>query len=136
MNTMDLFGKERQVVVREQMQREDTGPTYLAAKMLTEFPLDATFSALDALVLQHTTGLRVGTATLVGTLSLVTVACSVLGFAVGSATSDEKTALTVGMPLMMIYMVVGFIIRGMSDKKTAPTVLGLVYLLLSRVLYR
>mmetsp|Transcript_36063 Transcript_36063/g.84204 ORF Transcript_36063/g.84204 Transcript_36063/m.84204 type:complete len:288 (-) Transcript_36063:278-1141(-) len=112
MKTLDLMGKERHVVARERMRRQYSGGEYLAAKMLAEFPLDAGFSVLYAALLKRATGLRVGTGVLCGTLSLVTVACAALGFAVGSFAPDAETAMTMGMPLMIIYMVVGVINPG------------------------
>jgi hypothetical protein len=107
MKTINLFGREKNVVTREQLRRHYTSFDYLISKSLAEIPLDMFFSAMFAAGLKHFTGLRTPFLRLCGTFSLLTVASASLGFAIGSFTNGVEEAMTVGMPLMVVLMAVG-----------------------------
>lgn len=109
MKTLDLFARERGVVVREQMRSNYSSLEYLLAKVLAEIPLDASFALLFASVLKKLTGLRSSMVTLMKTYCLMTVSSVSLGFAIGSLASTVETAMSTGVPLMVIFMVVGVI---------------------------
>jgi hypothetical protein len=107
MKTINLFGKEKKVVVREQMRNHYTSFDYLMSKSIAEIPFDMIFSAMFGAALKCFTGLRISLAKLCGTFSLLAVASASLGFAVGSITDGVDEAMTVGMPLMIVLMAVG-----------------------------
>ena len=107
MKTLNLFGKERAVISREQTRRQYSSFEYLLSKAIGEIPLDVVYSVFFATALKHFTCLRIPLALLCGTFSLMTVATSSIGFAVGSYTSGVEEAMTTGMPLMVILMAVG-----------------------------
>jgi len=109
MKTLNLFGKERSVVSREQMRRHYTSFDYLLSKTLAELPLDVCFSSIFAATLKHFTCLRSSFGALCGTFSLMTVAAASLGFAIGSFTDGVEEAMTLGMPVMVVLMAVGII---------------------------
>jgi len=109
MKTLNLFGKEKSVVSREQMRRHYTSFDYLISKTLAELPLDIVFSSMFAAALKHFTCLSIPFSKLCGTFSLLTVSSASLGFAVGSFTNGVEEAMTVGMPIMVILMAVGII---------------------------
>lgn len=106
---MDLFARERGVVIREQMRSNYSSLEYLLAKVLAEIPLDASFSLIFASVLKKLTGLRSSMTTLMKTYCLMTVCSVSLGFAIGSMASTVETAMSMGIPLMVVFMVVGII---------------------------
>lgn len=109
------------MVTRERMREQYTGAEYLLSKVLAEFPLDAAFSAAFAAMLKWMTGLRCSMAVLCGTYSLMTVAGASLGFAIGSLTSSSDSAMTAGMPVMVILMIVGIINpSGAKNVKSQP----------------
>ncbi len=58
MKTINLFGKEKSVVIREQTRRHYTSFDYLVSKSIAEIPLDIFFSASFAAALKYFTGLR------------------------------------------------------------------------------
>lgn len=72
-------------------------------------PLDAMFSWVFAMVLKHLTALRTSLVDLAKTYVLMTVSSVSLGFAIGSVTSSVESAMSVGVPLMVIFMIVGII---------------------------
>ena len=72
-------------------------------------PLDAMFSWVFAMVLKHLTALRTSLVDLAKTYVLMTVSSVSLGFAIGSVTSSVESAMSVGVPLMVIFMIVGVI---------------------------
>ena len=71
MKTLDLFAKERRVVMREQMRRSYSPIEYLLAKVVAEMPLDSLFSLTFAAMLKCLTGLRTSLRTLAGTFCLM-----------------------------------------------------------------
>ena len=72
-------------------------------------PLDTSFALIFAIVLKRLTGLRSSLETLAKTYSLMTVSSVALGFAIGSVTSTAETAMSVGVPIMVIFMIVGVV---------------------------
>eukprot|EP00550_Attheya_septentrionalis_P000790 CAMPEP_0198289818 /NCGR_PEP_ID=MMETSP1449-20131203/7884_1 /TAXON_ID=420275 /ORGANISM="Attheya septentrionalis, Strain CCMP2084" /LENGTH=706 /DNA_ID=CAMNT_0043988211 /DNA_START=248 /DNA_END=2368 /DNA_ORIENTATION=+ len=120
MKTLDLFGREKAVVVREQVRKQYTSFDYLVSKALAEIPLDTFFAAVFSTLLKATTGLRIPLPQLMGTFSLMTVAGASLGFAVGSMTSNVESAMATGMPIMIIFMVVGVINPSGVDLNDPP----------------
>jgi hypothetical protein len=109
MKTLDLFARERSVVMREQMRRRYYSFEYILAKVVAEIPLDATFSLVFAAVLKALTGLRTSMATLIKTYCLLTVSSASLGFAIGSFASSVDSAMSSGIFANVILMVVGVI---------------------------
>ncbi|KAL3800892.1 hypothetical protein ACHAW5_002043 [Stephanodiscus triporus] len=109
MKTLDLFARERSVVMREQMRRRYYSLEYILAKVVAEIPLDATFSVVFAAVLKALTGLRTSVATLIKTYCLLTVSSASLGFAIGSFASSVDSAMSTGIFANVILMVVGVI---------------------------
>ena len=109
MKTLDLFARERSVVLREQMRCNYYSLEYILAKVVAEIPLDATFSLVFAAVLKTLTGLRTPMATLIKTYCLLTVSCASLGFAIGSFSSSVDSAMSTGIFVNVIFMVVGVI---------------------------
>jgi len=109
MKSLDLFAKERRVVLREQMRASYTSLEYIVAKVIAEIPLDASFALVFAAVLKTLTGLRTSMVTLIKTYCLMTVTCATLGFAIGSFTSTVESALTTGISIIVVLMVVGVI---------------------------
>ena len=120
MKTIDLFAKERPVVDREQMRSQYSSLEYLLAKSFAEIPLDTLFAAVFTTVLKATTGLCIPLTQLTATFSLMTVAGAALGFAIGSCTPNADAALATGVPLMVIFMVVGIINPSGVDKTRPP----------------
>mmetsp|Transcript_13566 Transcript_13566/g.25847 ORF Transcript_13566/g.25847 Transcript_13566/m.25847 type:complete len:835 (-) Transcript_13566:198-2702(-) len=109
MKTLDLFARERFVVTREQMRHNYYGFEYLLAKVVSEMPLDTAYVLVHGAILKQLTGLRTSLATLMKTLSLMTVSSVSLGFAIGSLTSSVDTAMSTGVPIMVIFMILGVI---------------------------
>mmetsp|Transcript_7863 Transcript_7863/g.12998 ORF Transcript_7863/g.12998 Transcript_7863/m.12998 type:complete len:728 (-) Transcript_7863:8-2191(-) len=109
MKTLELFAKERGVVLREQMRSTYSSLEYLLAKVFAEIPLDASFALIFASVLKKLTGLRSSMGTLMKTYCLMTVSSVSLGFAIGSLASSPETAMALGVPVLVILMVVGVI---------------------------
>jgi hypothetical protein len=109
MKSLDLFAKERRVVLREQMRASYTSLEYIVAKVIAEIPLDASFALVFAAVLKTLTGLRTSMVTLIKTYCLMTATCATLGFAIGSFTSTVESALTTGISIIVVLMVVGVI---------------------------
>lgn len=109
MKTLDLFAKERSVVMREQMRSNYSSLEYLLAKVFAEIPLDSFFALVFATILKKLTGLRTSMTTLIKTYCLMTVSSVSLGFAIGSITSSVESAMSLGVPIMVIFMVVGVI---------------------------
>ena len=120
MKTLDLFAKERAVVMREQMRSNYSSLEYLLAKVLAEIPLDSFFALTFATILKKLTGLRTSMATLIKTYCLMTVTSVSLGFAIGSVTSSVESAMSLGVPIMVIFMVVGVINPSGIDPDTPP----------------
>lgn len=73
MKTLELFAKERGVVLREQMRCTYSSLEYLLAKVFAEIPIDASFALIFASVLKKVTGLRSSMGTLMKTYCLMTV---------------------------------------------------------------
>ncbi len=73
MKTLELFAKERGVVLREQLRSSYSSLEYLLAKVFAEIPLDASFALIFASVLKKVTGLRSSMGTLMKTYCLMTV---------------------------------------------------------------
>jgi ABC-type transport system involved in multi-copper enzyme maturation permease subunit len=82
---------------------------YLNQIILLTKPLDAIFSWVFAIVLKHLTALRLPLIELAKTYCLMTVTSVSLGFAIGSVTTSVESAMSVGVPVMVIFMIVGVI---------------------------
>ena len=109
MKSLDLFARERSVVAREQMRRNYFSIEYLLCKVFAEIPLDASFALAFSAVLKSLTGLRTSMADLIKTYCLMTFTSASLGFAIGSFTSSVESAMSTGLPVMVLFMVVGII---------------------------
>lgn len=82
---------------------------YLGVKLLAEVPLDVCFAAGFGWLLHRRIGLRLPSELLVGLLALNTACCASLGLAIGSLVPGEQAALAAGLPVMIVYMVLGII---------------------------
>lgn len=120
MKSLDLFAKERSVVLREQLRDNYSSLEYLLAKVVAEIPLDSLFALIFASVLKRLTGLRSSMMALIKTYCLMTVSSVSLGFAIGSVTSSVESALTLGVPIMVVFMVVGIINPSGVDPNNPP----------------
>lgn len=120
MKTLDLFARERGVVMREQMRCNYFSMEYILAKVIAEIPIDASFSLVFAAVLKLLTGLRTSMATLIKTYCLMTMTSACLGFAIGSFTSTVQSAMSTGLSIMVIFMVVGIINPSGVDSDDPP----------------
>lgn len=123
MKTIDLFAKERPVIIREQQRNQYKSAEYLISKVLAEIPLDAIFSVIFATVLKATTGVRITWAELTATFALMTVTGASLGFAIGSFSPSADVAMSAGVPLMVIFLSVGIISPGGVDTTESPPLL-------------
>ena len=120
MKTLDLFARERSVVMREQMRCNYYSLEYILAKVVAEIPLDTTLSLVFAAVLKSLTGLRASMTTLIKTYCLLTVSCASLGFAIGSFASSVDSAMSTGIFANVILMVVGVINPSGIDHDDPP----------------
>lgn len=112
MKTVDVFSRERPVVLREQLRRQYSPVEYLLAKALTELPLDACFAAIFTTVLKSCSGLLIPWKQLTGTFCLLTTTLASLGFALGAwlpSGHDQQVAMTASVPVVVLLMVVGII---------------------------
>ena len=109
MKTIDLFAKEKPVVLREQQRRQYTSLEYLLSKTLAEIPLDIVFAIIFTLVLKSTSAIRISFVDLTAVFSLMTFCGASLGFAIGACTPTADVALSVGVPLMVLMLGVGVI---------------------------
>lgn len=109
MKTLNLFGKEKSVVTREQMGRQYSSFDYLFSKSVAELPLEIVFSTMFAATIKRLTSLRISFPVLSTILSAMAIAGASLGFAVGSLTGNAEEATTIGVPLNVILMAVGII---------------------------
>lgn len=107
--TLMLFGKEKAIVMRERSRGQYTGLEYLLSKALTELPLDSLYASLFASSLKYMSKLNCSYKSINGIFSLMTALGASLGFAVGSITGGVEEAMSVGMPLMVVFMAVGLI---------------------------
>ncbi len=114
--TLQLFKRERSVIERERSHQQYSAFEYLLAKMCAELPLDALVAAVFGLVLQEKANLRCGRKSIVSVLALLGCASSTLGLAIGSICPTGDVALAVGPALMVIYVVIGAIGPGSTDK--------------------
>ena len=131
LKTLDLFAREKPVVMRERMRGHYDGAEYIIAKVIAEVPLDASFSVLFAVMLKQLTNLALPTSQLAVTLAMATIATDLLGFAVGSIASTADAAMATGTPLMIVYMVLGIINPAGVDKaggKSLPWFLNILKL--------
>ena len=125
MKTLNMFGREKTVVTREQMRNQYTSFEYILTKAFAELPVDASFAAAFASVLKWQTGLRCSMKTLCEVFCLLSITCASMGFAVGSFSSSVDTALSMGVPIMVVLLVVG-IINPSGVQSTADEPNGLI----------
>ncbi|KAG7348850.1 ABC transporter ATP-binding protein [Nitzschia inconspicua] len=119
MKTIDLFAKEKPVVLREQQRRQYSSLEYLLSKTLAEIPLDAVFAVIFTTVLKSCSGVRIGWWDLTAVFSLMTLCGASLGFAIGACTPTGEMALSVGVPLMVLLLGVGVITPSGGTKNDA-----------------
>jgi len=120
MKTLDIFGREKPVVVRERMRNQYSSLEYLISKAVAEIPIDALFGGAFAAVLKTRTGLRTSLSVLTWTFSLLTVAGASMGFAIGSVAPDVESSMALGVPIMVILMAVGVINPSGVDASDPP----------------
>jgi len=109
LKTLQLFKRERVVVVREIATRQYGSLEYLASKCVAELPVDALVAAFFGLVLHQRTNLRCDRNEFVATLSLLGCASSSLGLAISALAPTGDIALAVGPALMVVYVIAGSI---------------------------
>lgn len=109
MKTMDVFAKEKPVVQREHSRKLYSSLEYLLSKSVAEIPLDAAFAVCFTTALKLTTGLAISWNQMTATFSLMTVAGASLGFLIGSMTPSQEAAISTGIPILIIMMIVGVI---------------------------
>jgi len=127
MKTLNLFGKEKSVVIREQMGRQYSSFEYLLSKACAELPFEAFFSTVFAIILKKNSSLRISSSLLSVILSEITIAIASLGFAIGSVTRNEEEAMAVGIPVMVILMAVGIINpSGVNLKAKTPVIIKIL----------
>jgi len=114
--TLNLFGKEKPVISREQHRQQYHCIEYLLSKIMAEIPLDIMFSSIFACTLKCFTNLRTPTRVLTSIFSIMTLASASFGFAIGSMTNGVEEAMTVGLSTMVILMAVGVINPSGVDK--------------------
>lgn len=117
MKTLDVLGRERLVVARESARGLYGAFEYVVAKLVTELPLDAAYAAGFGALLHWRVGLRLPSPTLVGMLALTAACCAGLGLAVGAVAPTADTALALGIPIMLVYMMVGVLNPAGSSPK-------------------
>lgn len=120
MKTLDVFGREKPVVVRERMRSQYSALEYLISKALAEIPIDALFGGAFAAVLKTRTGLRTSLSVLTWTFFSLTVAGASMGFAIGSVAPDVESSMALGVPVMVILMAVGVINPSGVDANDPP----------------
>ncbi|CAB9528087.1 Putative white-brown complex homolog protein 30 [Seminavis robusta] len=109
MKTLDVFAKEKPIVQREKNRNLYSSLEYLLSKSVAEIPLDVTFAVVFTATLKATTGLAISWSNLTATFSLMTVAGASLGLLIGSFTSSQEAAVSTGIPIVIIMMIVGII---------------------------
>lgn len=109
MKTMDVFAKEKPVVQREHSRKLYSSLEYLLSKSVAEIPLDAAFAVCFTTALKLTTGLAISWNQMTATFSLMTVAGASLGFLIGSMTPSQEAAISSGIPILIVMMIVGVI---------------------------
>jgi hypothetical protein len=127
MKTVELFGKEKPVVQREQRRSQYSSLEYLLAKGLAELPLDIGFACVFTTVLKWTSGVRISWQRLTSVFSLITASGASLGFLLGSWAPTAQLAQQGGIPLLVILMVVGIINpSGVDPAETKPWILRML----------
>jgi len=116
LKTIDLFAKEKPVVLREQQRHQYSSLEYLLAKFIAEIPLDMCFAAIFTSTLKSLCGLRIEFKALTGVFTLATVALASLGMAIGACSPTGEIAMVAGIPIMVIFMTVGVINPAGIDK--------------------
>lgn len=106
---VDRFAKERAIVQRERLSRCYSGFIYLLSKAITELPLDALAAAVFGLLVHHFCGLHARREEVLMAFSLVAVASSSLGLAVGCVAPNADRAMAIGGPVMIVHMLTGVI---------------------------
>jgi len=119
LKTLQLFKKERSVVVREIATRQYGSFEYLLSKAFAELPVDALVAAFFAIVLHERTNLRCQRSQFVSTLSLLACASSSLGLAISALSPTGEIALAVGPALMVVYVISGSIGPGKAKVKVS-----------------
>ena len=109
MKTMDVFAKEKPVIQRERNRKLYSCFEYLIGKSIAEIPLDAAFAVFFTTTLKATTGLSISWKDITAIFSLMTVAGASLGFLIGSMTPSQEAAVSTGIPILIIMMIVGVI---------------------------
>jgi ABC-type multidrug transport system ATPase subunit/ABC-type multidrug transport system permease subunit len=127
MKTINLFAREKEVVLRERMRKNYSSLDYLLSKSLAELPLDMFFSGVFAFALKQFTGLVTPLVQLVKTFSVLTLSAASLGFAIGSVSSNAEEAFSLGLPIMTVLMAVGVINpSGVDETMKKPLVIQLL----------
>lgn len=124
MKTMEVFSKEKPVIQRERHRNLYSCFEYLIGKFFAEIPLDIAFAAFFTTTLKAKTGLSISWQDITAIFSLMTVAGASLGFLIGSMTPSSEAAVSTGIPILIIMMIVGVINPSGVDPtvKTPPLI--------------
>jgi len=104
--TLYIFGKE-QLVIRKELGTQYSSSDYLLARVFAEFPLDILINGSYVLAHKLYSPIRTPLHILFGTFSVITITTSALGFAIGSWTNSMEEAMSIGFPIMSIFIIVG-----------------------------
>lgn len=117
MKAVTLFAKERRVVTREDYSVIE----YIMSKLLAEIPLDSVFAVLFATTLKKCTGLQIGWGPLSMVFTMTSIAGATMGYSLGSVSPNNEVYATVaGIPILVVFMIVGVINPSGRDESFAP----------------
>ena len=116
LKTLQLFKKERTVIVREISTKQYYCLEYLLSKSFAELPVDAMVAAFFGAILHHRTNLRCSRSDFIGTLALLGCASSSLGLAISALSPSGEIALAVGPALMVVYVIAGAVGPGKAKQ--------------------
>jgi len=105
--TMNLFGKERNIINREIENSLYGVSPYFMAKVLAELPSGIIFPSLFSVVIYPMTNLRGTISNFFSINLLLSFNSSSLGMAIGAIVPSLEIALEIGKAIMMIFIIFG-----------------------------
>merc|ERR1712008_5331 len=106
---LDRFAQEKAIVAHERAARRYSGGVYLAAKAVTELPLDAASAGIFAAIIHQMCVLHADALQVISTFAMLAVTCAALGLAIGASTPRAEQAVMLGAPIMIVHMLTGII---------------------------
>lgn len=106
---LDRFAQEKAIVAQERTARRYSGGVYLAAKAVTELPLDAASAGIFAAIIHQMCVLHADALQVVSTFATLAITCTALGLAIGASTPRAEQAVMLGAPVMIVHMLTGII---------------------------